>query len=72
MLLLRRNRHQDILIVIPGRDKPITISVERFIDHADYRMEVELSFDCEGDIEIHRRERYEKKLKAEDENRGNK
>ncbi len=71
MLILRRKRYQDVLIVIPGRDKPITISVERFIDHAEYRMEVELSFECDDDIEIQRREVYERDAKKAAENRGN-
>lgn len=68
MLLIRRKRHKDIFIVIPGREKPIEISVNRFIDHPQFGMEVELSFECDDDIEIQRGEQRQ----AEDENRGNK
>lgn len=67
MLLLRRKKGQDIYIQIPERDKPIRLTVARFIESPTYGMEVELGFDCENDIDVLRHEIYE-----EDDNRGNK
>jgi sRNA-binding carbon storage regulator CsrA len=67
MLALRRKKGQDIYITVPEREKPIRVTVQRFIDSPTYGMEVELGFDCEDDVEILRHELYE-----EDDNRGNK
>ena len=66
MLLLRRKKGQDIYITVPGRDKPIRLTVTRFIDSPTYGLEVELGFDCEDDIDVLRHEIYE-----EDDTRGN-
>lgn len=74
MLWLRRKKGQDIYITIPERTKPIRLSVNRFIDSPKYGMEVELTFDCEDDIEILRHELYEAESEAQvqAEDRGNK
>lgn len=68
MLTLRRKKNQDIYITIPERDKPIRLTIQRFIDSPTYGMEVEIGFDCEDDIEILRHELYEAQ---NDDSRGN-
>ena len=72
MLKLRRKKGDDIYIVIPGRELPIRITVERLIESPTYRTEVELGFDCESDIDVLRHELYEGAPVVLDDNRGNK
>lgn len=61
MLLLRRKLEQDIYIVLPEREKPIRITVCRFIENKRYGLEVELGFDADDDIDVLRHELYERR-----------
>ena len=59
MLTLRRKPGQDVYIVVPGREKPVRISVLALLPDTGHGVEVRLGFDCEDDIEILRHELYE-------------
>lgn len=59
MLTLRRKPGQDVYIIVPGRQKPILISVLAFLPDTGHGAEVRLGFDAEDDIEILRHELYE-------------
>ena len=59
MLTLRRKPGQDVYIVIPGREKPVRISVLAFLPDSGHGAEVRLGFDAEDDIRVLRHELYE-------------
>ena len=63
MLELRRKVGQDVYIVVPGREKPMRISVMGIIEDSGHGREVRLAFHAEPDIEILRHELYEAKHK---------
>jgi sRNA-binding carbon storage regulator CsrA len=61
MLTLRRKPGQDVYIVVPGREKPVRISVLAFLPDTGHGPEIRLGFDAEDDIEILRHELYEER-----------
>lgn len=63
MLELRRKVGQDVYIVVPGREKPMRISVMGIIEDSGHGREVRLAFHAESDIEILRHELYEARNK---------
>ncbi len=61
MLKLRRKVGENIYITVPGRKKPILISVLSFLPDTGYGPKVNLGFDADNDIEIQREELYEER-----------
>ena len=70
-MALRRKPGQEIYILVPGRERPIRVTVMGFVPDSGHGAEVRLGFDADNDVEILRHELYEDRGEDFDNDRGN-